>query len=87
MTLLMSVCFTGCTHKELIEDIGIIENPLGSHGGGDLRLAEDFVHVLLGQQPSVSCTRIEDSINGHLAVFLADRARETGQVVAFPRHG
>ena len=28
MTLLMSVCLTGCTHKELIEDIGIIENPL-----------------------------------------------------------
>lgn len=58
----------------------------GSHGGGDMRLAEDFVHVLLGREPSISCTRIDDSINGHLAVFLADRSRQTGQVMVFPGH-
>lgn len=58
----------------------------GSHGGGDLRLVGDFVHVLQGQEPSVSCTRIDDSVNGHLAVFLADRARRTGQVISFPGH-
>lgn len=56
----------------------------GSHGGGDLRLVEDFVHVLQGEQPSISYTGIEDSIHGHLAVFLADRARETLQVQEFP---
>lgn len=58
----------------------------GGHGGGDLRLAADFVHVLQGEEPSVSYTGIEDSVNGHLAVFLADRARETGQVQEFPEH-
>ena len=58
----------------------------GSHGGGDLRLVEDFVHVLQGEKPSVSCTKIEDSVNGHLAVFLADRARETAQVMKFPAY-
>ncbi len=56
----------------------------GTHGGGDLRLVEDFVHVLQGQTPSVSCTSIEDSVNGHLAVFRAEEARKTGTVVSMP---
>lgn len=53
----------------------------GSHGGGDLRLVEDFVRVLQGKTPSISCTSIEDSVNGHLAVFRAEKARKTGTVV------
>ena len=52
----------------------------GSHGGGDLRLVEDFVRVLQGEQPSISCTNINDSLNGHLAVFQAEKARKTGTV-------
>lgn len=58
---------------------------LGTHGGGDLRLVEDFVHVLQGEKPSVSYTGIDDSINGHLAVFLADRARKEFRVMDFSR--
>ena len=54
----------------------------GTHGGGDLRLVEDFVHVLRGETPSMSCTSIADSINGHLAVFRAEQARKTGKVVS-----
>lgn len=54
----------------------------GTHGGGDLRLVEDFVRVLQGKTPSISCTSIEDSVNGHLAVFRAEKARKTGTVVA-----
>lgn len=54
----------------------------GTHGGGDLRLVEDFVRVLQGETPSVSCTSIEDSVNGHLAVFRAEKARKTGTVVS-----
>lgn len=50
----------------------------GGHGGGDLRLVADFVDFVQGGTPSISCTSIEDSINGHLAVFRADRSRETG---------
>lgn len=59
----------------------------GQHGGGDLRLVEDFVHVLQGETPSISCTSIQDSINGHLAVFRAEQARKTGTVVAIPAVG
>ena len=56
----------------------------GSHGGGDLRLVEDFVRVLRGETPSISCTSINDSINGHLAVFRAEASRKTGTVVSMP---
>lgn len=48
---------------------------LGGHGGGDLRLAADFVHTLQGKPRSISCTDLEDSIYGHLIGFAADRAR------------
>lgn len=61
----------------------------GAHGGGDLRLVEDFVRVLQGETPSISCTTIHDSINGHLAVFRAEQARKAHCVVPMqlPDHG
>lgn len=57
----------------------------GSHGGGDLRLVEDFVHVLQGEQPSISCTTLTDSINGHMAVFLAEESRKNGTIAVVPK--
>lgn len=53
----------------------------GGHGGGDLRLAADFVSLLEGYQPSISCTRLEDSINGHLIGFSADKSMEENRIV------
>ena len=55
-----------------------------SHGGGDLELVRDFVSYVRGEEQSISCTSIEDSFAGHLAVFLADKSMEekgTPQVV------
>lgn len=74
----------GCREQHIDLNIGGDKSGMtGAHGGGDLRLVEDFVHVLQGEKPSLSYTGIEDSVNGHLAVFLADRARETMQVQEF----
>ena len=56
----------------------------GGHGGGDQRLVVDFVEYLRGGEPSISLTKLDDSINGHMAVFLAEQSRQTGQVCAFP---
>jgi hypothetical protein len=53
----------------------------GGHAGGDLRLVADFVRLLNGEPRSISSTELEDSINGHLIGFCAERARETWQVV------
>lgn len=45
------------------------------HGGGDLRLVEDFVRVVRGEKHSISTTDLEDSIYGHLLGFSADVSR------------
>ena len=50
----------------------------GGHGGGDERLAEDFVKFIRGEKPSLACTSIFDSVAGHLSVYLADESREKG---------
>lgn len=50
----------------------------GGHGGGDERLATDFVKFIRGEKPSLACTSIFDSVAGHLSVYLADKSRENG---------
>lgn len=50
----------------------------GGHGGGDERLAEDFVKFIRGEEHSLACTSIFDSVAGHLSVYLADQSRENG---------
>ncbi|MBQ7637747.1 MAG: Gfo/Idh/MocA family oxidoreductase [Clostridia bacterium] len=46
------------------------------HGGGDDALTRDFIEYIRTGKQSVSCTAIENSIAGHLTVFLADKSRE-----------
>ena len=53
----------------------------GGHGGGDLRLVDDFVSVLEGKKPSISCSAIQDSIIGHLITFQADRSMTEQRVI------
>ncbi len=54
----------------------------GGHGGGDQRIPEDFIKYLNGEEPSVSCSAIEGSVDGHLAVFRADQARRENRIVS-----
>lgn len=66
-------------YSERVVDLnqsGDMTGAQGGHGGGDLRMVADFLAVLRGAKPSISSTSIEDSINGHLLGFCADRARE-----------
>jgi predicted dehydrogenase len=51
------------------------------HGGGDMLLVEDFIHVVRGEAPSISTTDIADSVYGHLIAFAADEAMLDGRVV------
>ena len=55
---------------------GDMVGPYGGHGGGDEKLAADFVAFLRGGKPSLACTSIFDSVAGHLCVYLADKSRE-----------
>ncbi len=63
----------GCEHNDTEFDLRIDND---THGGGDLDLVRDFVAYARGENPSVSCTDINDSLAGHLVVFLADKSRE-----------
>ena len=60
------------------------------HGGGDEALIADFVEYIRTGKQSVSCTAIENSVAGHLTVFLADKSREEGgqlQKIGFEQYG
>lgn len=63
-----------------LADLGDTTGAFGGHGGGDLRLVEDFVSLVTGGERSISCTELVDSLNGHMIGFLADRAMRTGSV-------
>lgn len=74
----------GKEYKEEVIDLnetGDMTGAFGSHGGGDLRLAADFTNFVSGKPCSISCTTINDSIYGHLAVYKADKAMEENRVV------
>ncbi|MEE1042482.1 MAG: Gfo/Idh/MocA family oxidoreductase [Clostridia bacterium] len=69
------------TEKGYVEELydlevgGDMTGAQGAHGGGDGLLTEDFVKYLNGEEPSISCTDINDSTLSHLAVFKADESR------------
>ncbi len=53
----------------------------GGHYGGDRGLVADFISYVKGETPSISCTAISDSINGHCVVFAADDSIKTDMPV------
>ncbi|MBE6795401.1 MAG: Gfo/Idh/MocA family oxidoreductase [Ruminococcaceae bacterium] len=65
--------------KDFDEEIIDLSHISGEgHGGGDERLTKDFVKFIRGEEYSVSCTSIFDSVAGHKIIFLADESRENG---------
>ncbi|MBQ4258722.1 MAG: Gfo/Idh/MocA family oxidoreductase [Lachnospiraceae bacterium] len=73
----------GTGYEEEVFDLfltGEMDGEHGDHGGGDVRLSEDFVDYLNGAEPSISCTSLEDSIYSHLTVFRAEKSRKNGTV-------
>ena len=64
-----------------LSDEGDTTGAFGGHGGGDLRLPADFVATVEGKTPSISCTSLEDSLNGHLIGFAADQAMEENKII------
>ncbi len=68
-----------CDVKEVdLRVTGDMVGAYGGHGGGDERLAADFVKFVRGEEPSLACTSVFDSVAGHLSVYLADKSRENG---------
>ncbi|MFW6156801.1 MAG: Gfo/Idh/MocA family protein [Armatimonadota bacterium] len=51
------------------------------HGGGDMRLVEDFIRAIRGEERSISSTDVLDSVYGHLIAYAADEAMMQRKVV------
>ncbi len=74
----------GCEFEEHSIDVrlsGDFSGVHGGHGGGDLRLVEDFIKTIRGEASSVSSTSLSDSIVGHRIGFLAEKARLANQTI------
>lgn len=73
----------GYTEKEIgLNVFGDMTGMQGGHGGGDALISEDFVKYICDEEVSISCTALEVSVLGHLAVFRAERARKENQIVS-----
>jgi len=53
----------------------------GGHSGGDYAIMNDLVNYFNGDRSSISITSIDDSINGHLVVYAAEKSRKTNKIV------
>ena len=76
----------GHEYSEEVVDLNIIgdkHGAKGGHGGGDQRLVGDLVRYIRGEEPSISCTSLDDSINGHLIGFHADQAMADHRIIDF----
>lgn len=64
----------GKYHDETFIDLSHVGTE--GHGGGDENLMKDFIKFTRGEEVSVSCTSIYDSVAGHKIIFRADESRE-----------
>ena len=57
------------------------DNSITGHYGGDYYIMKDLVRFLNGQKTSVATTVIDDSINGHLICYAAEKSRKEKIVI------
>ncbi len=55
----------------------------GGHAGGDYAIMHETVRYLNGDNSSISITKIEDSINGHMLVYSAEESLKNKKAVEF----
>ncbi|MBE6644077.1 MAG: Gfo/Idh/MocA family oxidoreductase [Ruminococcaceae bacterium] len=69
-------------NKEYIDyNYDISSQIIGGHSGGDVGIMNDVCSYLNRDTTSISMTSIADSVNGHLCVYAAEKARRTESVV------
>ena len=67
--------------REYAEEKITVDVANDSHGGGDLRLVQDFVRTLRGERPSISSTSLDQSIYGYVIGYAAEQSRKSGKTV------
>ena len=80
----MSPATSALGYTETVYDLNVKGDMIGAaggHGGGDEKLVYDFLDYLNGQEPSVSCATLEDSVISHRTVFKAMQSKYSGEIV------
>jgi hypothetical protein len=69
------------TDTEEVLEISSLGSDAGAgHGGGDQGLVDAFTAALRADDPSLIRSGPQESLETHLAVFAAERARRSGTV-------
>ena len=66
---------------EVIDTEALDSSILGGHGGGDYGLMMSFVSAVAEADPAKILSGPEETLESHLMVFAAERARKEGRVV------
>lgn len=57
------------------------DSPMGGHGGGDYAIMQHFIAAVANRNPSHILSGPVESLETHLTVFAAEKARREGQIV------
>jgi len=66
---------------EVIDTEALDSSILGGHGGGDYGLMTSFVSAVAEDDPTKILSGPEETLESHVMVFAAERARREGRVV------
>lgn len=64
-----------------VSDKIVLKAKFGGHYGGDFNIMRDLIAYMNGDRSSISLTSLNDSINGHLCVYAAEKSRKEGKIV------
>ena len=69
-------------------DVSKIATDFSGHGGGDNRMVEEFIDMLLeGKEPSGRTTTVEQSVESHYCALAAEESRlHDGEVVYLDKY-
>ena len=63
-------------------DVRTLADDFSGHGGGDVRMVDEFISLVRGEIPmSGTLTSIDRSVESHLVALAAEQSRVTGQTV------
>lgn len=73
------------THIDTLIEVNLLDdresNASAGHSGGDFNIMKDLCKLLRGEGTTISTTEIEDSINGHLICYAAEKSRLEKKIV------
>jgi len=73
-----------CVEEEIDVNSSVkISVQYGGHAGGDYAIMHETVRYLNGDNSSLSITKLDDSINGHLLVYAAEESVKTKNIITF----